>query len=341
VSRIDALSEVVFGSTRRHERSPTDVAVEASNAAVHAARAAILAADAAIAAAGAAVRLIDEREGKTIVLAPQASRATSGPVEQKVIHLPSASDVAVRPAPPVRSPSTRSRALRVFAVGLIAAGILLLGDAAVTLVWQEPISALYATLRQDSLSGALHREEGQSPTRAEQHALTNVRLQRERIAYLASALQRHAGDGSPVARIRISRIGASFVVVNGTSESALRSGPGIYPATAFPGRGGTTAIAGHRTTYLAPFRHIDALRPGDQIKLEMPYANFTYTVTQSRVVAPTDVRDVVANVGYSRLVLSACTPLFSASKRLLVFARLTTTVAKGTGLPPTVASRRA
>jgi sortase A len=347
VSRIDALSEVVLGSrARRHERSATDVAAEASDAAVQAARAAIVAADAAIVAASAAVRLIDEQEGKMIVLAPHASRPVPEAGGPKVIHLPSTSDLAVRPAPLAGSAAPRSRwphsrSLRALAIGLIAAGILLLADATVTLVWQEPISALYTTLRQGSLSGALRREEREGPTRAEQQALTKLRVQQARIAYLASALQHHAPQGSPVARIRIPRIGVSFVVVNGTSESALRSGPGIYPATAFPGSGGTTAIAGHRTTYLAPFRHIDALRPGDQIKLEMPYADFTYTVTGSRVVAPTDVRDAVATIGYPRLVLSACTPLFSAAKRLLVFARLTATVAKGTGLPPTLASRRA
>jgi sortase A len=341
VSRIDALSEVVLGSRARgNERSPSDVAAEASDAAVQAARAAIVAADAAIAAANAAVRLIDEHDGKTIVLAPHASRALPGAGGSKVIHLPPATDVAVRPAPSGGSPK-RSRPLRVLAVALILIGALLLADAVVTLVWQEPISALYTSLRQSSLSGALRREERERPTRAEQQALTQLQVQRARIAYLASALQQRAGQGSPVARIRIPRIGASFVVVNGTSESALRSGPGIYPSTAFPGGGATTAIAGHRTTYLAPFRHIDALRPGDEIKLEMPYADFTYSVTGSRVVAPTDFQAAVANVGYPRLVLSACTPLFSAAKRILVFARLTATVAKGPGLPPAVASRRA
>ena len=61
----------------------------------------------------------------------------------------------------------------------------------------------------------------------------------------------------------------------------------------------------------------------------MPYAHFTYTVIGQRVVAPTDVEAAVANVGYTRLVLSACTPLFSAAKRLLVYARLTRTVPVG------------
>jgi sortase A len=221
--------------------------------------------------------------------------------------------------------------MRALALALIAAGALALIDAAVTLVWQEPISALFTALRQDHLSGALRREERAVPTAPERQALAELSQQSTRIAYLAGTLQHHAGDGSPVARIRIPHIGASFVVVNGTSTSALRSGPGIYPATVFPGIAGTTAIAGHRTTYLAPFRHIDELRAGDRILLNMPYADFTYTVIGKSIVPPSDVRDAVANVGYPRLVLSACTPLFSASKRLLVFARLTSTVAVGAG----------
>src|SRR5207302_4658432 len=94
---------------------------------------------------------------------------------------------------------------------------------------------------------------------------------------------------------------------------------------------GTTVIAGHRTTYLAPFRHVDALHAGDAIVLSMPYGRFSYAVTGRRVVPPTDVQAAVANVGYSRVVLSACTPLFSASKRLLVYARLTRIVPVGAG----------
>src|SRR5207302_10992478 len=105
----------------------------------------------------------------------------------------------------------------------------------------------------------------------------------------------------------------------GTSSADLQGGPGIFAETPFPGIAGTTAIAGHRTTYLAPFRHVDALRAGNRVLLEMPYARFTYTVTSSAVVPPDDVHAAVARVGYSRLVLSACTPLFSATKRLLVF----------------------
>jgi sortase A len=221
------------------------------------------------------------------------------------------------------------RGWRVLSVVLILVGALVLLDAGVTLVWQEPFSALYAKLRQDHLSGTLRAAERATPTPVEQRALASLPDERRRIAFLASELERHAGDGSAVGRIVIPRIGASYVVVKGTDTSDLESGPGIYSETNFPGVAGTTAIAGHRTTYLAPFRHVDALRKGSRIMLNMPYAHFTYTVTGERVVAPTDVGAAVANVGYSRLVLSACTPLFSAAKRLLVYARLTRTVPEG------------
>ncbi len=227
--------------------------------------------------------------------------------------------------------SRSSRALRVLAVLLILAGALAITDAIVTLLWQEPISALIAKLHQDDLKGELAKVEATPPKAAEQRALAGLADERERIAYLAASLQREAADGSPVGKITIPSIGARFVMVNGTDTSDLESGPGLYRGTTFPGIAGTTLIAGHRTTFLAPFRHIDALRPGQQIKLEMPYGRFLYTVVGHRVVAPTNVKAATANVGYSRLVLSACTPLFSAAKRLLVFGRLTRAEPLGAG----------
>ncbi len=231
-----------------------------------------------------------------------------------------------------RPPSRSRRVLRGVAVGMIVAGALLLLDAVITLVWQEPITALIATLRQDHLSGDLRRIERAPPTPQEQRTLASLADERTRIAFLAGELQRHAGNGSAVGRIVIPRIGASFVVVKGTDTEDLISGPGIYSDTSFPGIAGTTAIAGHRTTYLAPFRHIDSLAPGNRILLNMPYAHFTYVVIGQRVVAPTDVAAATANVGYTRLVLSACTPLFSAAKRLLVYAHLIRTVPEGAAL---------
>jgi sortase A len=219
--------------------------------------------------------------------------------------------------------------MRVLAVLMIIAGTLALLDAVVTLVWQEPISALYATFRQDHLSGDLSKVEHAAPTPVERRTLASLPDQQARIAFLAEQLQRHVADGAAVGRILIPRVGADYVVVDGTDTSDLISGPGIYKETNFPGIGGTTAIAGHRTTYLAPFREINFLKPGNHILLNMPYAHFTYTVIGQRVVWPNDVRAATAQLGYSRLVLSACTPVFTAEKRLLVFARLTRTVPVG------------
>jgi sortase A len=222
-----------------------------------------------------------------------------------------------------RKSSLSRRALRVLAIALIVAGAIALIDAAVTLLWQEPFSALYAKLRQDHLNGALAKVDRATPNASEKRTLVDLADVRRRVAFLAGSLEGHAKDGSAVGRIEIPRIGADFVVVKGTGTSELESGPGVYSETVFPGMAGTTAIAGHRTTYLAPFRHIDELRKGSDITLRMPYARFTYNVVDKRVVSPSDVSAAVSNVGYSRLVLSACTPLFSAAKRLLVYARLT------------------
>ena len=225
--------------------------------------------------------------------------------------------------------SRSARAARLLAIAMIALGALALADGAVTLLWQEPVSWLIGTLRQDHLKSELHAVEDVRPSVAEEHALAGIATERNRIAYLAAQLQHEARNGSPIGRIVIPAIGASFVMVDGTDTSDLESGPGFYTETTFPGIDGTTLIAGHRTTYLAPFRHIDALRAGDRIQLQMPYAHFTYTVVGHRVVQPGDVRAATAEVGYSRVVLSACTPLFSAAKRLLVYGRLTRAVPVG------------
>ena len=239
------------------------------------------------------------------------------------------------PREPRETPNSRHpsrfphRASRVLAFLLIGLGTLALLDAGITLLWQEPLTALYATLRQDHLSGALHRIESAAPTPVERRTLASLPDERRRISFLAHELERHAASGGAVGRIVIPNISASYVIVKGTGTEELKSGPGIYPQTTFPGIAGTTAIAGHRTTYLAPFRHVDALKDGNHILVYMPYAHFTYTVIGHEVVAPSDFRAAVNRLGYTRLVLSACTPLFSAAKRILVFAHLTRTVPVG------------
>jgi sortase A len=204
---------------------------------------------------------------------------------------------------------------------LIISGLLLVLDAGATLIWQEPVTAVIAMIKRGEINQ--HYLAGVPLTGLDQHALSSLSTPSDRIRFLARREQRDVPTGAAIGRIVIGKINASFDIVQGTDTSSLEKGPGHYPATAFPGLGQTVAIAGHRTTYLAPFRHIDSLHSGDRIDLKMPYATFTYVVQSQKIVPPTALW-VTHNVGYDRLVLSACNPLYSAAQRIIVFARLQT-----------------
>ena len=217
--------------------------------------------------------------------------------------------------------TSRRSILRGVSTVLIAAGVLMLADAALTVAWQEPVTALIAKLRQGRLNDDLDKLERAGPTPIEQRALDHLHTDRQRVAFLARSLRRRLSDGEAAGRIRIRKIDASYVIVKGTDPAALRRGPGIYDHTPFPGARGTTGIAGHRTTYLAPFRRIDELVPGDDIEVDMPYATFHYRVQKRQIVTP-DSLWIIRRRPYDRLVLSACHPLYSAAKRIVVFARL-------------------
>ena len=222
-------------------------------------------------------------------------------------------------------------AIRALSTVLIAAGVLLLMDAGLTLAWQEPVSAFYAKMTQNALGGDLAELEDAGPTPLEQRALKSLPDERRKLAFLGRSLKQRLDGGEAAGRIKIPAIGANFVVLDGTSEAYLRKGPGFFPETPFPGSGGTTAIAGHRTTYGAPFNDIDDLDKGDTIVVEMPYAKFEYKVQQTRIVDP-DAFWVTNRVGYERLVLSACHPLYSAAQRIVVFARQVRVEPRGASL---------
>ena len=202
---------------------------------------------------------------------------------------------------------------------LIAVGVLLLADAAITLLWQEPVSALYGRIQQGRLEDRLAQLERAPLAAVDRRALAALDEGR-RIPFAARALGRRSRPGDPLGRIRMPSIGVSQVFVDGTGAGALRTGPGHYPGTPLPGQRGTVGIAGHRTTYGAPFHDLDDLRRGDRIELAMPYGRFEYRVERTRIVPPT-ATEVTDRVGFDRLILSACHPLYSAAQRIVVFAR--------------------
>jgi sortase A len=213
------------------------------------------------------------------------------------------------------------RALRALANVLIVAGVLLLADGLATLLWEEPVSSLYARVQQDRLDNRLTELERSGPPPDERRVLARLPDQRRRLRFAARAARRRLDEGHPVGRLRAAAIGLDEVVVHGTGGAELRKGPGHYAETPLPGAGGTFAIAGHRTTYGAPFRDVDDLDPGARIELQLPYGRFTYRVERTRIVAPTATW-VIRRVAYDRLVLTACHPLYSAAERIVVFARL-------------------
>ena len=138
-------------------------------------------------------------------------------------------------------------------------------------------------------------------------------------------------SGDAIARIRAPKIGLDKIVVEGVEVDDLRKGPGHYRSTPMPGQRGNAAIAGHRTTYGAPFNRIDELEPGDDILVATPQGEFTYKVTAHdsgdgsisghQIVSPNDVW-VLDDAGDNRLTLTACHPKYSASQRIIVQAVL-------------------
>jgi sortase A len=184
---------------------------------------------------------------------------------------------------------------RKIGLAALASGIALLAYAGVVIFAEDPVTGYLAHGAQRTLS----RELQSRPT-----------------------VRRRVAEGHAFGRITIPHLGLHAVVVEGTRTGDLEKGPGHYRITALPGLGDTVAIAGHRTTWGAWFRHLDSLRKGDAIVLEVPYGTVRYSVTGERVVESNDW-SVLRDRGYHRLVLSTCDPPYSASHRLIVFARET------------------
>jgi sortase A len=130
-------------------------------------------------------------------------------------------------------------------------------------------------------------------------------------------------SGDAVAVIRIPKIGVDNAVVQGTGVPDLRRGPGHYPLTPLPGQLGNAAIAGHRTTYGAPFNRLDELGVGDPILVTTLTGTYRYLMTEQLIVSPKEVSVLDPTRGAS-LTLTTCNPKYSASQRLIVKAALDT-----------------
>jgi sortase A len=217
-------------------------------------------------------------------------------------------------------PGLLRRSVRLLGSLLMVAGVLVLVWALVVWRWEDPFTALYTHFQQKHLAAvyerrAVHFELPPAPT-----APPRAAAERE-VRVLAARYRRSLHAGDPVGRLTIGRIGLSIMAVQGTDEASLKKGPGHYAASALPGQGHLIYVAGHRTTYLAPFSHIDDIRKGDYIRFELPYATFTYRAFRHYVVPATDLA-LLQDRGREILRLQACHPRFFATHRYIVDARL-------------------
>ena len=143
-----------------------------------------------------------------------------------------------------------------------------------------------------------------------------------------------APEGEAVAILRIPRLRLEKAVVQGVSLDMLKRGPGHYPDTPLPGQPGNAAVAGHRTTYGAPFSGLDELDLGDPILVTTRQGRFRYEVSRKLVVRPSET-SVLSPTEDNRLTLTTCEPKFSASRRLIVIAVLTGEAVEPPPPPPT------
>jgi sortase A len=212
----------------------------------------------------------------------------------------------------------RGRRVHLLGTLLAVAGVLTLGWALLVWQWQDPVTALYTTWKQHQLAS-------QYDKRAKSFTTTisgpTVKAERMSIAREAKLYRLSSKRGQVIGRLRVPRMGINMLLVNGTDHDTLKKGPGRDGRTFMPGENRLVYIAGHRTTYLAPFSHIDRLRRGDRVTIEVPYGTFIYAVTRHRIVKSTDL-SVLRSPRHELVELQACHPRFFASHRYIAYAKL-------------------
>ena len=202
---------------------------------------------------------------------------------------------------------------------LLVIGVGVLAWAATVYFWKDPFTTAYTAYEQRRLASNLDEQFDSWRPNREPVSQSGEPTKRDDVSREAKRYRLASKDGDAIARIRIPRLDLNLVVVNGTSVSDLRRGPGRHLDTYMPGEHELVYIAGHRTTYGAPFGDINELQPGDTITLELPYATIVYRVTRHRIVDDNDV-SVLESPHHEQLVLQACHPRFFASQRYLVYA---------------------
>lgn len=217
---------------------------------------------------------------------------------------------------------------------MIRVGVLIL----LLVVYQLWGTGIHTAEAQDNLRKQFAQEQASQQALAAETTSTTADPGGTQVTFPVKAHKAYSlkppAPGDPIGIIDIPRIDSNFVFVEGVDLEYLSEGPGHYPGTPLPGQEGNAAIAGHRTTYKAPFNRIDELRPGDSIFITTLQGKFTYKVRAQvdpddpkgpkighLVVLPNAVR-VLNYQGFNELTLTACNPKYYATERIVVQAKL-------------------
>jgi sortase A len=195
---------------------------------------------------------------------------------------------------------------------LVVGGVSLLVWAGATWAWEDPFTSVYTGWKQRELAGEYER-------RAEAFEARPAPVS-SGLGTVAARYRKGLRPGQAIGRLRIPRLGVDMIFVEGTDTESLKKGPGRYAKSFLPGEGELIYVAGHRTTYAAPFSRIDRLRRGDAVFLELPYGTFQYRITGHRIVEATEV-SILRSRHREVLALQACHPRFFASHRYVAYAK--------------------
>jgi sortase A len=215
---------------------------------------------------------------------------------------------------------------------LLVIGLGVLAWAATVYFWKDPFTTAYTAYEQRRLESNLEQQfddwrpladpvsRPPKPNPKPKPAPKPKPKPHDDVSREARRFRLSSEYGDAIARLQVPRLGLDVVVVNGTDSGDLRRGPGRHADTYMPGEGKLVYVAGHRTTYGAPFSDIDDLEQGDAVTVELPYGTVEYRVTKHRIVDDNDL-SVLETGAREELVLQACHPRFFASQRYLVYAR--------------------
>jgi sortase A len=204
---------------------------------------------------------------------------------------------------------------------LALGGALILVWAVAVWQWQDPITLVVNKRYQSRLASAYEERVREFPQRVPRGEARPTKATRITQFALAERFRKRTDEGDPIGRLIVPRLDLRVMVAYGVETDTLKKGPGLHPSTGLPGQRFLSYVAGHRTTYGAPFSEIDSLRPGDKITFELPYGTYRYVVTDHEIVRDDQI-EVLKGRGREELALQACWPRFFASHRYIAYAKL-------------------